>query len=556
MKKLSIGTRLAIAFAVVITLLIGVAGLGVARLATVNGSFQEVVNRHVENSKRASDIMAVLVQQQRIIFEATIDKDGYTQELQAEMKGAEEKAAEITRGLERDVVNDRDKDLLKRALDLRSSYEELRNEAVGLVRAGKKQETAVFIDAKMSPAYNAYYKAWNELDVREDAVVDESLKEAGATYQSARNLIFLISAFAVIIAAGFALWVTRTVTTPVLGIVGVAEKIAAGDLREEIAVTQSDEVGRLQTAMRKMSDKLAQVLTEVSGGADAVSSAAAQLSQSSQSLSQGTSEQAAALEETSSSLEEMSTSIGQNAENSRQMEQMASTGVKQAAQTSDSVDKLVNAMKVIVNKITIIDEIAYQTNLLSLNAAIEAARAGDHGKGFAVVAAEVRKLAERSRNAAKEISGVAATSVTAAEEAGKMLAELVPSISKTAEIVQEVASASHEQSAGVTQINRAMSQVDELTQRNASAAEELSSTAEELSAQAETLQELISFFQVPGATSKAKRADRLSKSAFAPHASAQAAHAVAHTGNEVIPPVKPNGHAKGAAAGQGGFTHF
>jgi methyl-accepting chemotaxis protein len=317
-----------------------------------------------------------------------------------------------------------------------------------------------------------------------------------------RRVQWLIGGCAVLMAALFVtvlyLLITRFVLTPVQRVVGIAENIAAGDLRDEITVGSQDEVGKLQGAIKSMSEKLAQVILEVRSGAESVSAAAGQVSASSQNLSQGTSEQAAALEETTASLEQMSASIAQNAENSRGVEQMASSGAKQAVSSGDAVQKLVQAMRVIVDRITIIEEIAYQTNLLSLNAAIEAARAGEHGKGFAVVASEVGKLAERSRAAAKEITGVAASSVTAAEDAGRMLAELVPSISKTAEMVQEVAAASNEQSAGVTQINKAMSQVDELTQRNASASEELSSTAEELSAQAEALQELIAFFRLAG----------------------------------------------------------
>jgi methyl-accepting chemotaxis protein len=160
------------------------------------------------------------------------------------------------------------------------------------------------------------------------------------------------------------------------------------------------------------------------------------------------------------------------------------------------VKETVEAMSSIVQKISIIEEIAYQTNLLALNAAIEAARAGEHGKGFAVVATEVRKLAERSQMAAREISGLATSSVKVAMRSGDLLAELVPSIRKTADLVQEVVAASAEQSSGVAQMNKAMQHVDQVTQRNASASEELASTAEEMSAQAEALSQLVSFFRV------------------------------------------------------------
>ena len=192
----------------------------------------------------------------------------------------------------------------------------------------------------------------------------------------------------------------------------------------------------------------------------------------------------------------MSASINQNTENAKITDGMASQASKQATEGGVAVQQTVAAMKQIAAKIGIIDDIAYQTNLLALNAAIEAARAGDAGRGFAVVAAEVRKLAERSQIAAQEISGVAGSSVELAERAGKLLDQMVPSINKTSDLVQEIAAASSEQSSGVSQINTAMNQMNQTTQQNASGSEELAATAEEMSSQAEQLQQLVSFFKL------------------------------------------------------------
>jgi len=302
---------------------------------------------------------------------------------------------------------------------------------------------------------------------------------------------------ALLVGGGFlGVVLSRNVTEPILQVVTLGQNIAQGDLRENVEVTRRDELGQLLTGMKSMSGNLSQIIGEVRGAAANLASASGQVSSSSQNLSQGTSEQAASVEETTSSLEQMSASISQNAENSRQMEQMALKGAKDAETSGQAVTETLAAMQAIAEKISIVEEIAYQTNLLALNAAIEAARAGEHGKGFAVVATEVRKLAERSQTAAQEISGLAGSSVKVAERAGASLVELVPAIKKTADLVQEVAAASREQSAGVTQINKAMGQVDQATQRNASAAEELSSTAEELSQQAQRLQQLMAFFRV------------------------------------------------------------
>jgi methyl-accepting chemotaxis protein len=291
----------------------------------------------------------------------------------------------------------------------------------------------------------------------------------------------------------------RSITVPIAEIVEVARRIAAGDLRGRVAAARGDELGLLQGAIGEMLGKLGQVLGEVRSGADGLAQASSHVSSSSQSLSRGTSEQAASVEETSSSLEEMSASITQNADNSRRMEEMSLKGAGDAGDAARAVAETAAAMRTIADKISVVEEIAYQTNLLALNAAIEAARAGEHGRGFAVVALEVRRLAERSQAAAQGIGGVAAASVQGADRSAALLAELAPSIRRAAELVQEVAAASTEQASGVALMNRAIAQVDQVTQQNASAAEELASTAEEMAQQAGSLQQLVGYFKIDDA---------------------------------------------------------
>jgi methyl-accepting chemotaxis protein len=272
--------------------------------------------------------------------------------------------------------------------------------------------------------------------------------------------------------------------------------IEQGDLTQNITNDYQGDFKALKEAVNNTVAKLSDTITQVRTAADALTNASGQVSATAQSLSQSSSEQAASVEESSASVEQMSASINQNAENAKVTDSMASKAAVEATEGGDAVKNTVDAMKKIAQKIGIIDDIAYQTNLLALNAAIEAARAGEHGKGFAVVAAEVRKLAERSQVAAQEIGGLAGDSVGLAERAGHLLDEIVPSIRKTSDLVQEIASASQEQSSGVAQINNAMNQLNQATQQNASASEELAATAEELGGQAEQLQQLMLFFTI------------------------------------------------------------
>jgi len=320
--------------------------------------------------------------------------------------------------------------------------------------------------------------------------------------KSGRIGILSVTALATVVLLVLSFVIGRSVTRRVGVAVRVADRIAGGDLSSDVAADGRDEIGALQRALDQMARKLREVIGEVRSGAEALNTAAAQVSATALGLSQGTAEQSAAVEETTSSLEEMSASISQSAENSRQTEQMASQAARDAEESGKAVGETVGAMKHITERISIIQEMAYQTNLLALNAAIEAARAGEHGRGFAVVAAEVRKLAERAQKAAKEIEDQASGSVEVAERSGQLLGTLVPAIRKTADLVQEVAAASAEQSAGVGQVNKAMGQIDHVTQRNASAAEELASTAVEMVSRAESLGQVVGFFRLGAGPSR------------------------------------------------------
>lgn len=389
-----------------------------------------------------------------------------------------------------------------------SRLDELRNASmasIGAIEDSLNEETLEAIaaetqvreyDAQIDRARNTTINPLiNIAAALEEEQLEASMK-FDVIFQRVIILAAIVSAVGIIIAFILAALITRSIRNPIVLCVEVSNRLADGDLTVQIESGGKDETGQLLSAMKQMVDQLKIIVGEVQGAAGNVASGSEELSSTAQQLSQGSSQQAAAGEEVSSSMEEMGSNIQQNADNAMETEKIAQKAAQDAEESGKAVNDAVIAMKQIADKITIIEDIARQTNMLSLNASIEAARAGEHGKGFAVVAAEVGKLAARSKEAAGEISALSGTTAKAAENAGAMLNELVPNISKTAELIQEISAASAEQNNGAEQISQAITQLDQVIQQNASASEEMASTAEELASQAESLQSSVAFFKL------------------------------------------------------------
>ncbi len=396
------------------------------------------------------------------------------------------------------IANDTDRKMYEKELDLYKKYMEILPSILAASKAGKVDENLRLREISRGFSGGSI-DAINDHLAYNIQLGQEGAQAAQATKAKAVTTSIVISGVTLLVIAVIGFFITRNLLKQLGGEPAYASQIlgrvAVGDLTADIQIKQGDTTSML-AGIKDMVAKLTEIIHDVNNSANALASASEEVNATAQSLAQGASEQAASVEETSASMEEMSASISQNNDNARVTDGMAQKSARDAVSGGEAVAETVVAMQKIAERIGVIDDIAYQTNLLALNAAIEAGRAGEHGRGFAVVASEVRKLAERSQIASQEIGELATSSVKRAELAGVLLQDMLPSIRKTADLVQEIAAASSEQTTGVTQINTAIGQVSQTMQHTAAASEELSSTAEEMSSQAIRLQEAMTFFKL------------------------------------------------------------
>jgi methyl-accepting chemotaxis protein len=564
-KNLKIGMKLLLTVAMVLGLTVSLGVFSVVQLGKLNSATVEIASGWLPSVQSLGAINASINYYRRAAYRSVLSKS--KEDVADSVKFMDDASSQLRDALARyeKLADTTEKQrVLQEFKNAWASHVDVQRQVSEFMLQNKPEE-AFALNKKTKDLFDRSLALVNESIVLAAKGSEDARTRAADSYDSSRLLIWFVLGASIFLGVIIALGVARMISRALRKGMEVAEGMSQGDLNLSIGQVSHDEVGQLLTrmeatlksmqevtrltkeiasgnlrievkprseadelmkALASMVKRLSEVASEVKSASENVSSGSQQMSASSEQLSQGATEQASSIQEVSSSMEQMSSNVKQNADNATQTEKIALKAAADAKEGGQAVSQTVDAMKQIAGKISIIEEIARQTNLLALNAAIEAARAGEHGKGFAVVASEVRKLAERSQRAAGEITELSKTSVDVAEQAGKLLARILPDVQKTAELVQEITAASREQDGGAAQINKALQQLDQVIQANAASAEELSATSEELARQAVQLQTSISFFKVEGHEQAAVRFAHASKAPQNPGASMKKAAAV------------------------------
>ncbi|MBI1754161.1 MAG: MCP four helix bundle domain-containing protein [Acidobacteria bacterium] len=516
LSNLKIGVRLGLGFGFILSLLLLIAGAGLNRMGAIAGDTENIVlhyNKQLELANQMSEQVYLITRMVRTVFiwdsvaerKADVERIGQ----------ARERYNEKTRELEQTLNSDASKSLFAEIQANLVKYRAANTRILNALLEKRDSEAARILSDEVRPVEKAYQDSLARLVEHFTGSIQKRYEQAQASHRQAVVFTLALSALALVLGIIISFTITRSVTRPLAAMGAVIETVAHGDLTQRVEIPSKDELGELGRTLNSTNEGLRTMVLQIQNSAQAISSASREISLGNTDLSRRTEEQAASLEETAGSMEQITSNVHQIADNARSANQESAKTRQVAHDGGTAVSLAISAMAAInqssarINEIIgVVDEIAFQTNLLALNAAVEAARAGEQGRGFAVVAAEVRNLAKRSADAAKEIKNLIRESVARSEDgnkvaaqAGSTIQEVVASVQRVTSLVSEIANATQEQSTGLNEINKAVVQMDEVTQQNAALVEESASAAESMDAQAQALHEIVARFKT-GAESR------------------------------------------------------
>ncbi|MRT31093.1 methyl-accepting chemotaxis protein [Herbaspirillum sp. CAH-3] len=518
--NLKIGVRLGAGFGLVLLLMASLIAIGFIHLTSIGETSNKMVDKDWVKAEAANTIDATTRANARRTMELLIAPDkAYADKIREHIEFNKKTINEAMETLDKLIYRQEGKALLAKIKESRAQYVASFRKVDKLVAEDKRDDATRMMITETLPALDVLQGSIKEFTELQKKIVETSGADIKQSINSSRNLMIGLGMAAVLIGIAFAYGITRSITRPINEAVKVAQTVAAGDLTSQFDINSMDETGQLLQALKDMNDSLVNIVGQVRIGTDTIATASSQIASGNLDLSSRTEQQASSLEETASSMEELTSTVKQNADNARQANQLAISASEVAIKGGTVMSQVVDTMgsinassKKIVDIIGVIDGIAFQTNILALNAAVEAARAGEQGRGFAVVASEVRNLAQRSAAAAKEIKSLIGDSVEKVDigaklvdQAGLTMQAIVNSVQSVTDIMGEITAASQEQTSGIEQINQAITQMDEVTQQNASLVEEAAAAAASLQEQAGSLAQVVSVFKI-AATQTTSRA--------------------------------------------------
>jgi methyl-accepting chemotaxis protein len=511
LSRLRIGQRLTTGFAVVIACLVGMAALGYFGIRTLNAEVGQLVSSDYKAVALANKAKGELGDASRSLMTTLImsGEEQIKKELDnvASLLAANEKTLAELEPL---LTDEAGREQMKAVKEARAKFMPAQEAFVKMVVAGDTEGAPLKYQFSVRAAQVKYMVSLNKLVDDRNAAMEEAGRKSDEVARKTALLLGALAAAAIAASVLTGMLITRGIVVPLRGAVALARKVASGNLTSQIEVRSRDETGELLEALSEMNESLKGIVGRVREGTESIASASSEIASGNLDLSVRTESQAASLEQTLSAMKALTDAVQQNAQNAQQANQLAQAASQVAAEGGAVVSRVVTTMgsidassKKIVDIISVIDGIAFQTNILALNAAVEAARAGEQGRGFAVVAGEVRSLAQRSADAAKEIKRLISDSVEKVaqgsqlvDQAGNTMQGVVASVQRMTDIMGEITHASAEQSAGIERVTHTIHDMDKNTQQNAALVEQAAAAADSLRTQAQGLEEVVSLFKL------------------------------------------------------------